>query len=114
MLLARDSPLNEARNLVVKSPDYYLFVETEDGVTSSYVQVGLKQLGTCTWSDNGGQVAVDKREEMLNMVGISRNQLIEKRKRIASGFVVYRLEDKEIGTGCLVGSSSYIVLVRYP
>ena len=60
-----ETKLNSVGNLIVDNDNYKLLVESKDGVTSDYVEVQIKSLGSCSKSG-----VVRNSDKVLGLVGL--------------------------------------------
>jgi hypothetical protein len=105
-----DTSLNSAGNLLYENDEFKLLVESRDGVTSDYVEVQLKSLGTCSKAG-----VVRNSDEALSLVGLKshlKGSQTNSSAGIANGAIEYcdyPSNSFAVGTACMFDGGYYDV-----
>ena len=105
-----NTPLNSAGNLVVEDTGYDLLVESKNGVTSDYVELQLKTLGSC--SKPGVSRNSDQALELVGLKPHLKGRPTNPPAGVANGAIEYcdyPSEKFSVGTSCMYDGGYYDV-----
>ncbi len=105
-----NTKLNNVGNLIVDNDDYKLLIESKDGVTSDYVEVQIKSLGSCSKAG-----AARNSDEALELVGLKpflKGSPTNPPAGISNGAIEYcnyPSNKFSVGTSCMYDGGYYDV-----
>jgi hypothetical protein len=105
-----DTSLNNVGNLVFENDDYELLIESKDGITSDYVEVQIKSLGSCSKS-----AAVRNSDKTLELVGLKpflKGSPTNSSAGVSNGAIEYcdyPSNKFSVGTSCMYDGGYYDV-----
>lgn len=105
-----ETELNSVGNLIVDNEDYKLLVESKDGITSDYVEVQIKSLGSC--SKAGISRNSDQALELVGLKPFLKGKPTNASAGVANGAIEYCNYPSNnflVGTSCMYDGGYYDV-----